>query len=96
MHIRASFEIATPVSLFSFSLKCFSIPPVYVGMERHDHTQNRNFTFLPAFTDTDKKLMMLYHDICDYFGWPAGQDEQAGPNLSDPHNQLDYLLAISG
>ncbi|MFB9845490.1 hypothetical protein [Mucilaginibacter ginsenosidivorans] len=65
-------------------------------METHDNLQKRNFTFLPAFTDTDKQLLMLYHDICDYFGWPAGQDERVAPNPSDPANQLDYLLAISG
>lgn len=65
-------------------------------MERHDYPQNRNFKFLPAFTDTDKQLMMLYHDICDYFGWSAGQDELAAPNPGDSSNQLDYLLAISG
>lgn len=65
-------------------------------MERHDNPQKRNFTFLPAFTDTDKQLMMLYHDICDYFGWSADQDEQAAQNPGDAAGQLDYLLAISG
>ena len=65
-------------------------------MDKHDHTQNRNFTFLPAFTDTDKQLLMLYHDICDYFGWSANQNGQAGPNLNDSPDKLDYLMAISG
>jgi len=65
-------------------------------METHNYPQNRNLTFLPAFTDRDKQLFKLYHDICDYFGWSAGQDEHVAPNLSDSAKQLDYLLAISG
>jgi hypothetical protein len=65
-------------------------------MDRYYHPQNRNFTFLPAFTDTDKQLLMLYHDICDYFGWSASPDEQAISKLNDSPNQLEYLLAVSG
>jgi hypothetical protein len=39
---------------------------------------------------------MLYHDICDYFGWSTGQGEQVMPKSNDSSKDLEYLLAISG
>ena len=65
-------------------------------MEKHYYPQSRNLAFAHAFTDRDKRLFMLYNDICDYFGWSTGQGEQVVPNLDDSSKDLDYLLAISG
>ena len=65
-------------------------------MENHYFSPNSNLAITPALTDRDKKLFMLYHDICDYFGWSTGQGEQAGPGLNDSSRDLEYLMAISG
>ena len=65
-------------------------------MEKHHYAQNGNLAFTSAFTDRDKQLFMLYQDICDYFGWSTGQDEQVIPKSGDSSKDLDYLLAISG
>ncbi len=69
---------------------------VHIDMEKHHYSQNGNLAFTSAFTDRDKQLFMLYQDICDYFGWSTGKEEQKTPNLNDSSKDLEYLLAISG
>jgi hypothetical protein len=65
-------------------------------MEKHYYPQNSNLALAPAFTDRDKQLFMLYHDICDYFGWSTGQGEQVASNRNESSKDMDYLMAISG
>lgn len=65
-------------------------------MEKHYYPQSGGLTFAPAFTDRDKRLFMLYNDICDYFGWSTGEGEHVAPSLKEYSKDLDYLLAISG
>ena len=65
-------------------------------MEKHYYPQHMNLAFATAFTERDKQLLMLYNEICDYFGWSTGQGEQVAPKLRDSSKDLDYLLAISG
>jgi len=69
---------------------------VLINMEKHYYPLNRNLAFASAITDKDKQLFMLYHDICDYFGWSTGQGEQVIPKSNDSSKDLEYLLAISG
>jgi hypothetical protein len=69
---------------------------VYIDMEKHYVSPNRNPASAPVLSNRDQQLLMLYYNICDYLGLSAGQAERLIPGSGNSSQDVEYLLAISG